>query len=58
MIGAERCHQIQVPCAAHASHFGAERFGNLYCVGSNATGSAVDQDLLSGLKPSVVAHSL
>ena len=38
-----------VPCAAYAGDFRAERFGDLDGERANAAGSAVDQDLLPGL---------
>src|SRR5207249_7453784 len=58
MIRPERSDHLQISRAAHAGHIGAEQFGDLDRERTDASRSAVNQNLLSRLDFSFVAHSL
>ena len=58
VVGADRSDKIDIARAAHAGHFGAERFRDLHGERAYASGRAVDQDLLPGLNFSFVAKTL
>ena len=58
VVGADRADQLDVLRAADPGHLGAERLGDLHGERAHATGSAVDEDLLTGLDLAVVAQEL
>jgi hypothetical protein len=58
VIGAERSHEVDVPRAAHRGRFRAERFRDLHGERPHSSRSAVDQNLLPGLKLPFVAKTL
>ena len=39
--GADRAHEVQIPCAAYAGDLGPKRFGDLHRISSDSTRSAV-----------------
>src|SRR5205823_9251983 len=49
MVGTDRLDQLHLCGAAHASHLGAERFGDLHREQPDAAGRTVDQHPLAGL---------
>src|ERR1700687_2222103 len=51
VVSADGADHVHVLGAAHSSHLGAKRFGDLHGECTKASGSAVDQDLLTGLDP-------
>src|SRR5438045_5102389 len=58
MMRPKRSYHLQISRAAHAGHIGAEQFGDLDRERTDASRSAVNQNLLSRLDFSFVAHSL
>src|SRR6266498_2780441 len=57
MIGPQGFHHLQIGRAANASHFCSEVLRKLYSIGTDASRSAVDQDLLSALDISFPKHT-
>ena len=57
-IGAERSHELDVVCRAHGRDVCAERLGDLHRERPDSARGAVDEHLLSGLYPPVVAQRL
>src|SRR5947207_1532661 len=58
VIGADGANKIDIPRATDTCYFGAKRFRYLHRESANASGSAVDQYLLSCLNLSFVAKTL
>src|SRR5262249_26245625 len=57
-VGADGSDHVQIRGAAHAGYLCAKRLGDLHRERPDASGRAVNQDLLTGLKFSVVAKTL
>src|SRR6185437_7166343 len=57
LVGADRGDQAGVARAAYAGDLRAERAGDLHGEGADAARRAVDQDLLAGPQPAVVAQA-
>ena len=57
-VGADRADHVDIARAAHAGHLGAEGLGDLHREGADAARRAVDQDLLPGPDPGLVAQAL
>jgi len=55
VIGADRSDHVHVSGAAHAGHLGAECLRDLHREGADASGGAVDQDLLPGSNAAMIA---
>ena len=58
VVGSERSRLLHVRRAAHRGHLRSERLRDLDGVGPDAARGAVDQHLLPGLEPTLVAKSL
>src|SRR5438876_7833014 len=58
VVCADSARHVQIPRAAHAGHFSAERFGKLHRKRTHTTRCAVNQDLLPGPNLPFVAKSL
>src|SRR5579872_967048 len=58
MVSADRADHLRVLRAADSGHLGAESLGDLYGERTDATGRAVDQDLLAGLDLALIAKQL
>ena len=58
VICADGSDHIRVPRTAYAGHISAERLGDLHSESAYASRRAVNQDLLSWLKVSLVAKTL
>ena len=58
MVCPDRAYHVQIPRAAHASHFSPERFGNLHRKRTHTTRRTINQNLLPGLNLSFVAKTL
>src|ERR1035437_5148291 len=58
MDRADRSRDLQIPCAANGCDFSPEGFGDLDCKRADAAGGAINQNLVAGLNPSLVAKAL
>src|ERR1035437_9866334 len=58
MVGTDGADHVDVPRAANGCHFGAEGLGDLHGERPDASGRAVDQDLLTGLDLPLIAQQL
>src|SRR5438552_3928115 len=58
MVRAERSRRVQFPSAAHGGDFGPERFGNLDCKRTHATGRAIHENLVAWLDASLITKTL
>src|SRR3989440_11538966 len=58
LICANRACHIQIPRAAHTSHFSSERFGNLHRKRTHTTRRTMNQHLLPWLNLSFIAKTL
>jgi hypothetical protein len=57
-IRAKRSNEVHVSRTAHPRHISAEPLGDLYRERAHATRGTVDQDLLPGLNPALIAKTL
>ena len=58
VVCADRAHHLQIPRAAHGSHFGSKRPGNLNRKRPHPARGPVDQYFLPGLNMPLIAQSL
>jgi hypothetical protein len=58
VVGADHSRPFHIPRAAHGSHFGPERFGNLDAERTHAARRTVDQNFLARLYVAVIAETL
>lgn len=58
MVRSQGANHVYVASAGDTSHFGAQDPGDLDGVGTDASGCTIDEDLLAGLKVSVIAEAL
>jgi hypothetical protein len=58
VVCADRARHLQIPRAAHGSHFRSKRLGNLYRKRPHPARRPVDQNLLPGLNMPMIAQAL
>jgi hypothetical protein len=57
-ICADGSNHVHIPCTAYAGHIRAERLGDLHSERTHASRCTIDQDLLPGQNPSLIAKTL
>jgi len=58
VICAYRARHLQIPRAAHGSHFRSKRLGNLHCKRTHPARRSVDQNFLPWLNMPLIAQAL